>query len=347
MKNTVNSTRIYFSAFVVFAGFALDAASLSTKLRTDGTLLRETFGEVAEEVAKACTVRIFSGSKPTGLGTVVSKDGVVVAKSSEIDTANPDSLKILGPGKRMGRARILTRDPENDLVFLDIGRQVDPGFEWGKTEGLTHGTWVLAGVPEGFTFGVRGGVCSALTREIKKAGGVIGVILGGKDGKEFGGVEVTDVASGGPAEKAGIKKGDIIFSINGDDFFEREKMIEKVKSFDPGTAITVSVKRGDEELDIEITLGYRALVFSELKSRNDKMSGKMSVRRTGFKRVIQHEILLGPSDMGGPLFDLEGKLIGINIAKANRVEFFAIPAEEIQKILKEKAGEIAEARGEN
>jgi len=77
------------------------------------------------------------------------------------------------------------------------------------------------------------------------------------------------------------------------------------------------------------------------------MSGKVSVRRTGFKRVVQHEILLGPSDMGGPLFDLEGKLIGINIAKANRVEFFAIPAEEIQKILKEKAGEIAEARGEN
>ena len=116
---------------------------------------------------------------------------------------------------------------------------------------------------------------------------------------------------------------------------------------DPGTTITVSVKRGDEELDIEITLGYRNLVFSELKSRNDKMSGKVSVRRTGFKRVVQHEILLGPSDMGGPLFDLEGKLIGINIAKANRVEFFAIPAEEIQKILKEKAGEIAEARGEN
>ena len=27
----------------------------------------------------------------------------------------------------------------------------------------------------------------------------------------------------------------------------------------------------------------------------------------------------GPLDMGGPLFDLEGRLIGINIAKANRV----------------------------
>ena len=336
-------------SFILLAGSVLEAAILSSKLRTDGTQLRETFGEAAEEVAKACTVRIFSGADFIGLGTVLSKDGIVVAKNSEIDTANPDSLKIVGPGKRMGRPRVLARDMENDLVFLDIGHQVDPGFEWGKTESLTHGTWVLAGVPEGSTFGVRGGVCSALTREIKKAGGVIGVGLQGRSGKKFGGVEVSKVYKDSPAEKAGVKKNDVIYAINGKEMFETVKMIEIVKSNDPGTTITVSIKRGDEVLDIEITLGYRNLVFSdpELRSRNDKMSGKMSVRRTGFKRVIQHEIHLSTLDMGGPLFDLEGKLIGINIAKANRVEFYAIPAEEIQKILKEKAGEIAEARGEN
>jgi len=336
-------------SLLLLTGSVLESASLSTKLRTDGTQLRAAFGEVADEVAKACTVNIWSGAKFTGLGTVVSKEGIVVAKNSEIDTANPGALRIVGPGKRISRARVLARDIAHDLAFLDLGREVDPGFEWGKTGDLTHGTWVVAGVAGTALSGpsVRGGVCSALPREIKKAGGVIGVILGGKDGKEFGGVQVTDVAKGGPAEKAGMKKGDVIYSIDGDDFFEREKMINKVKSFDPGTTITVSVKRGDEELDIEVKLGYRNLVFSELKSRNDKMSGKVSVRRTGFKRVVQHEILLGPSDMGGPLFDLEGRLIGINIAKANRVEFFAIPAEDIQKLLEEKADEIAEARGEN
>ena len=336
-------------SLLLLTGSVLESASLSTKLRTDGTQLRAAFGEVADEVAKACTVNIWSGAKFTGLGTVVSKDGIIVAKNSEIDTANPGALRIVGPGKRISRARVLARDIAHDLAFLDLGREVDPGFEWGKTGDLTHGTWVVAGVAGTALSGpsVRGGVCSALPREIKKAGGVIGVILGGKDGKEFGGVQVTDVAKGGPAEKAGMKKGDVIYSIDGDDFFEREKMINKVKSFDPGTTITVSVKRGDEELDIEVKLGYRNLVFSELKSRNDKMSGKVSVRRTGFKRVVQHEILLGPSDMGGPLFDLEGRLIGINIAKANRVEFFAIPAEDIQKLLEEKADEIAEARGEN
>ena len=65
-------------------------------------------------------------------------------------------------------------------------------------------------------------------------------------------------------------------------YFDRAKMIEKVKSHDPGTAIKVTLKRKDKEMELEITLGYRQQVF-ELKNRNDRMSGKVSVRRTGFK----------------------------------------------------------------
>ena len=143
-----------------------------------------------------------------------------------------------------------------------------------------------------------------------------------------------------------MKKNDVIFAIDGKEVSVRAKMIEIVKSNDPGTTITVSLKRGDKKMDIEITLGYRNLVFAELKSRNDRMSGTVSVRRTGFDRIIQHEISLAKSDMGGPLFDLEGKLVGINIAKSNRVEFFAIPVEDIRQVLEDKADEIAKAREE-
>ena len=92
------------------------------------------------------------------------------------------------------------------------------------------------------------------------------------------------MAKEGPAEKAGVKKGDVIFAVDGQKVFDRAKMIEKVKSHDPGTAIKVTLKRKDKEMELEITLGYRQQVFSELKNRNDRMSGKVSVRRTGFKR---------------------------------------------------------------
>jgi serine protease Do len=289
---------------------------------------------------------VFNGSKMI-LGTVVSKDGLVVAKNSEFSTVKPGLVRVMGPGMRIARARVVARDIPHDLIILDLGRDIDPGYKWGTSKDLTRGTWLVAVVADSPPrVGVRGGVLSATTRGIKKAGGVIGVILGGRDGKEFGGVQVSEVAKGGPAEKAGVKKNDVIYAIDGKEVFERAKMIEIVKSNDPGTTITVSVKRGEDKKDIKITLGYRNLVFAEMKTRNDKMSGTVSVRRTGFERIIQHEISLGKSDMGGPLFDLEGKLVGINIAKANRVEFFAIPAEDIRQVLEDKADEIAKARSE-
>ncbi len=324
---------------------ATAASTLSTHLRTDGKEVQAAFASAADS-AKKCTVQVYNGAKFVGLGTVVTEDGLVLAKNSEFSTVREGQLRIMGPGRRIARARILARDIPHDLVILDLGRKVELGYEWGDTKDLSLGTWLVSGATGSITGPkVRGGVLAAKSRTIKKSGGVIGVILGGRDGEENGGVQVTEVAKDGPAFKAGLKKNDIIFAIDGKEVFEREKMIEIVKSNDPGTVITVSLKRGNEELDVDITLGYRNIVFADMKSRNDKMSGKFSVRRTGFETVLQHDITLGPSDMGGPLFDLKGRLVGINIAKANRVEFFAIPVEAIKKVLKEKASEIAKARG--
>jgi len=333
------------AALLLSAWLAPAASQLKREFRTDGKAVQAAFAEAAK-AAKNCTVRVFNGSKMV-LGTVVSKDGLVVAKNSEFSTVKPGLVRVMGPGMRIARARVVARDIPHDLIILDLGREVDPGYEWGDSEDLAHGTWLVAATADNPPkVGVRGGVFSANAREIKKAGGVIGVILGGRDGKSFGGVQVTEVAKGGPAEKAGVEKNDVIYAIDGKEVFERAKMIEIVKSNDPGTTITVSLKRGDKKMDIEITLGYRNLVFAELKNRNDRMSGTVSVRRTGFERIIQHEISLGKSDMGGPLFDLEGKLVGINIAKSNRVEFFAIPVEDIRQVLEDKADEISKARGE-
>mgnify|MGYP001388614613 FL=1 len=339
MKKTLIAT------LLLSSWLAPAASQLPRHLRTDGKAVQSVFAEAAA-AAKKCTVRVFNGSKMV-LGTVVSKDGLVVAKNSEFSTVKPGLIRVMGPGTKIARARVLARDIPHDLIILDLGREIDPGYEWGNSKGLERGTWLVAVVADSPPkVGVRGGVLSATTRGIKKSGGVIGVILGGRDGKSFGGVQVSEVAKGGPAEKAGVKKNDVIYAIDGKEVFERAKMIEIVKSNDPGTTITVSVRRGEDKKDLKITLGYRNLVFAEMKSRNDKMSGTVSVRRTGFERIIQHEISLGKSDMGGPLFDLEGKLVGINIAKANRVEFFAIPIEDIRQVLEDKAGEIAKARGE-
>jgi len=46
-------------------------------------------------------------------------------------------------------------------------------------------------------------------------------------------------------------------------------------------------------------------------------------------------MVIKPSDCGGPLVDLDGKILGINIARAGRVETWALPAEVVTPILKE------------
>jgi S1-C subfamily serine protease len=43
--------------------------------------------------------------------------------------------------------------------------------------------------------------------------------------------------------------------------------------------------------------------------------------------IIQHDLPLPKEAMGGPLFDLEGNCIGINIARVDRVTVFSLPAE--------------------
>jgi serine protease Do len=63
------------------------------------------------------------------------------------------------------------------------------------------------------------------------------------------------------------------------------------------------------------------------------MSGDYSKRRSGFPRVLQHDVQGNRVTVGGPLLDLEGRCIGMNIARANRAESFAIPLEELRDVI--------------
>ena len=61
----------------------------------------------------------------------------------------------------------------------------------------------------------------------------------------------------------------------------------------------------------------------------------MSNRRWGFPSVIQHDTVLRPSDCGGPVVDLDGYAVGINIARAGRVASYALPVEVVNPLLKD------------
>ena len=321
------------------------ASSLPSALRTDGKTVVAAFGDV-EKIARSCTVQIIYGkSYKVAIGTLVNDEGLVVTKHSELDTAKAGgSLRISMPGaKRYNRGKLVAYDSTTDLAFIATDLTRKPDYTWAETDKIAPATWVVAGVAGSDTRPyVRAGITSATARAIPKTGAVIGILMG-TEVSEKKGVPVREVTPKGPSEKAGMKNGDVILSIEGEAVNSTEELKKAVGKHDAGETITVVVQRKDEQKTLKITLGYRELVFASMKSRNDKLSGKVSVRRTGFEKVIQHEVTLAPSEMGGPLLDLKGRLLGINIARRNRVEFFALPASLIQKVIKAKAAEIAEA----
>src|SRR5581483_3478520 len=62
---------------------------------------------------------------------------------------------------------------------------------------------------------------------------------------------------------------------------------------------------------------------------------RWSVRRSGFPDVFCHDGGIAPDQCGGPVVDRAGQLIGVNIARANPVQTFAIPADVVRQTVEQ------------
>ena len=69
------------------------------------------------------------------------------------------------------------------------------------------------------------------------------------------GVLIGDVTAGGPASKAGLKKGDIVLALNGEPVNERNDLQLRISQLAPGTTVKLNVWRGGEAHDVTVTLG--------------------------------------------------------------------------------------------
>ena len=76
----------------------------------------------------------------------------------------------------------------------------------------------------------------------------------------------------------------------------------------------------------------------------NSMGSMLSGRRTGFSEVLQTDMVVDAKDCGGPVVDLDGNVLGINIARAGREETWVLPSEVIRPRRPDlKAGKFAPA----
>lgn len=69
------------------------------------------------------------------------------------------------------------------------------------------------------------------------------------------GVVVAEVAKDGPAEKAGVKEGDVILEVDGTAVENKDQLSSRIASTPPGTKVTLTVLRRGSTRRIEVTLG--------------------------------------------------------------------------------------------
>jgi serine protease Do len=67
-------------------------------------------------------------------------------------------------------------------------------------------------------------------------------------------LEIDGTRPGGPADKAGMQKGDVITAINGQAIQNIYDYMYRLAELKPGQTITVKVKRGDEVLELTLEL---------------------------------------------------------------------------------------------
>ena len=289
---------------------ALERIWIPTARLAGGPQVRKAFREVVA-VPREAVVRIQVDGHDAALGGVVGKDGWILSKASCL---RGDVTCQLSDGRRLA-ARIVGVDRRYDLAMLKVDAAPLPVLELNRDAEITVGNWVATVGVEQDPAAV--GIVSAAVRAIPHRPGILGVQLAASPA----GPRVLRVFPETGAAEAGIRIDDVIEQINGEPTATREHLQREIRRHNPGDEIEVSIRRAGEAVVLKAVL--TGMLFDRaVRGRYDQelMSGPLSRRRYGFPQAFQHDTVLKPTDCGGPLVDLESRVLGFNIARAGRAE---------------------------
>lgn len=277
--------------------------------------------------ASASTVRVFSNDRQVAMGTVVGKDGYVLTKASEVE--NRDSINCMLHDGRKFDASIVRTDSDNDLAVLKIEISGLPVVQWSEKQ-VISGAFVLT--PDHNATVISMGTYSVpprSTAEGKQA------FLGVQPETTTVGVRVSDIRPGSASFKAGLKNGDVITRLGGTHIPDVASLVRTIRDRVPGDKVEIEYVRNGSQARTSAILAARD--YSGEQAARFKMMNRLgavpSGRADNFPSVFQHDSPLFPEQCGGPITDLEGNVLGINIARQGRAASYAIPASHLKTLM--------------
>ena len=275
-------------------------------------------------------VRVFSDDEQISLGLIVDESGLVLTKASEIDPRD-DSIQIGTTSGLTLEARPLAIDGKLDLLLLQL-----PEGEWTpapilEDNSIEAGSILISAGPDAMP--ISFGICELDTYRSDLSfydRAFLGVGSAPLDTEE-GGAVIRQVVPGSAAARSGLRTGDILLSIDEKELRGRDALIRALSGYRAGDTIEINRVRGERRDVIRTRLGYRT--FSAFENEVGNFASGVNRHDTGFGEVIQHDGLLLPHECGGPLVDLSGRFIGMNIARSDRTKTFALTSSVIRSAL--------------
>ncbi|SFE13300.1 Do family serine endopeptidase [Nitrosomonas sp. Nm166] len=185
----------------------------------------------------------------------------------------------VGQSVTMGIVSALSRSQVGINIFEDFiqtDAAVNPGNSGGALTdtsgnliGINTAIYSRSGGSLGIGFAIPIHAAKQIMEQIIQSGGVIRGWLGVSMqditlelAESFGlessiGTLVASVLRDGPADKAGIKPGDILVAVEGKPIKNSSEMLNLVAALPPGETVTVTVVRGKQEKSIQIKVGIR------------------------------------------------------------------------------------------
>jgi len=235
-------------------GKSYEAKVIGTDQKTDIAVIKIDAGRNLPAVALGDSDRLEVGEwviaigNPFGLDHTVTS-GIVSAKGRQIGAGPYDNFiqtdASINPGNSGGPLLNLRGEVVgiNTAIFSQSGGNIGIGFAipTNSVKDLLPQLRDKGRVVRGYL----GTTVQKITPEIADSLGL----------KQSGGALVADVVKGGPAEKAGVKAGDVIVEFDKKEIKDSSDLPAAVARVAPGTSVQLKVARDGKQISLPITVG--------------------------------------------------------------------------------------------
>ena len=291
----------------------------------NGPDVKTPFRQVVQ-AANQCVVRIKCDGQDVALGTIVGPDGWILTKASEILTNGPRSSREarspagFATGASWKRRRSVGIHPGLDLAMLKIDAVNLPIIPWNPLQ-PTVGQWLATAGMEDDPLGGGHRQRSAAVDSAHRRSHRHPTCRERRRGAHRRSDAEESRGGGGP-EAEGHHH-----AHQRPERAERHGMRNLMRRHKPGETIHVTVKRGQQTLEFAVKMIHFSSPGLDRQTQMNAMGVGVSGRSDNFPAVLQHDTVVRPIDCGGPVVDLSGKIVGVNISHAGRTETYCLPTD--------------------